>query len=59
MATLFRGTCQYIVEVCYRALNLQMRTLFTVGPHYKMTLSVFGGTLLVRKLKLNPEGDQS
>ena len=31
--TLFRGTCYYIVHVCYRGLNLQMHTLFAVGPH--------------------------
>ena len=33
LATVFRGTCYYIVQVCYRGLNLQMHTLFAVGPH--------------------------
>ena len=37
-----RGTCRCTVKVCYRTLNLQMHTLFAVGPHKKMTMSVFG-----------------
>ena len=38
----YEERCQYNVEVCFRALNLQMHTLFAVGSHWKMTLSVFG-----------------
>ena len=38
-----------IVEVCYRGLNLQMYTLFSVGPHQNNTESFHNG--LVRELK--------
>ena len=39
-----------IVEVCYRGLNLQMHTLFAVGPHYKNNTECFHNGL-VRELK--------
>ena len=39
-----------IVEVCYRGLNLQMHTLFAVGPHYKNNTKCFHNGL-VRELK--------
>ena len=38
----YEERCQYNVEVCFHALNLQMHILFAVGSNWKMTLSDFG-----------------